>query len=348
MDVTQSNTALTIIGWDIGGAHLKAALIVAGRLQSVRQLPCPLWQSTDRLRQALSQIVTDWPAAAEHVVTMTGEMVDLFPDRAAGVGAITALLRDRLGELRLYAGDAGWVPADRADAHAAAIASANWLATAAWVGTRYRDALLVDIGSTTTDIIPLATGRVGTTSRSDGARLSAGELVYTGAVRTPVCGLAPRVPMAGRWQALCAEFFATTADVYRLLEWLPDDADQQPSADGRGKSVAESAARLARMLGRDGADATLAEWRQVAAYLARCQLTAIADGLDLVLSGQSMPEDAPIIGAGVGRFLAQRLAELVDRPYREFGELCTDDTALQGAATDCAPAVAVGLLAARG
>lgn len=336
----------TLIGWDVGGAHLKAALISSGQLYAVRQLPCRLWQGVDQLTDALSRVLADW-SAKFHVVTMTGEMVDLFPDRTGGVGAIATLLRDQLGEVRLYAGAAGFVPIDAAEVHATSIASANWRASAEWVGKHLSDALLVDIGSTTTDVIPVANGRVATISRSDAERLGRGELVYTGVVRTPLCAIAERIPFRGRWQTLCGEFFAATADVYRLLDLLPEGADQHPTADGRGKSTVESAARLARMLGRDYSDATLAEWRQAAACLARRQLTSIADGLDLVLSTQPLAHAAPVVGAGVGRFLAAPLAQLIGRPYRDFGELCSNDPALRSAAADCAPAAAVGLLAAQ-
>ncbi|MDX1607193.1 MAG: hydantoinase/oxoprolinase family protein, partial [Candidatus Competibacterales bacterium] len=231
--------------------------------------------------------------------------------------------------------------------HAPAIASANWLASAAWLGARLDEAILVDIGSTTTDLIPIRAGRPATASVSDSDRLGRGELLYSGVVRTPVCALAATAPFRGRWQTLCAEWFATAADVHRLLGDLPADADQQPSADGRGKGMAESRARLARMLGCDAADATPEEWRQVAAHLARHQLARIHDGLDQVLSAVPLAAAAPLVGAGVGRFLAARLARIAGRAYRDFATLCPAPPAASDWIADCAPAVAVGLLAAR-
>lgn len=329
----------------MGGAHLKAALIKDGALRAVRQLPCPLWRGLEHLDQALDGVLADWPGIDAHAVTMTGEMVDLFADRSTGVRVLTERLAARLGAMRLFAGTRGLVPASAAAGHATDIASANWLASAAWVGRRLGTGVLIDIGSTTTDIVPVVESRVATASRGDAERLARGELVYTGVVRTPVCALAERVPFRGHWQTLCAEFFASAGDVYRILGWLPEDADLHATADSRGKSPAESIARLARMLGRDAADADPAEWRQAAAYLARSQSARIQDGLDLVLSTVSIPPDGPLVGAGVGRFLVERLARLADRPYRAFGTLCSDDPALQAQAGDCAPAVAVGLLA---
>jgi len=42
-----------IIGWDVGGAHLKAARVEHGKVTAVLQLPAPLWQGLEPLEAAL-------------------------------------------------------------------------------------------------------------------------------------------------------------------------------------------------------------------------------------------------------------------------------------------------------
>lgn len=335
-----------VIGWDIGGAHLKAALAENGRLRDVRQQACTLWLGLEHLQTAIEKILRAWPQANRHAVTMTGELVDLFTDRASGVRALIDQLSERLPSqaLYVYAGRAGLLPAPMAlDSEPIVIASANWLASAHYAAARLQRGVLIDIGSTTVDVIAFAEGAVLSDSVSDSDRLRRDELVYSGVVRTPVGVLARRVPFDGVWQNLAAEVFATTADVYRLLDSLPADADLMASADGRGKSLAESAARLARMLGRDAADAEPAAWRQVAAYLARRQLDTINDALDRSLSGDPRLADAPLVGAGVGRFLVRRLARHSARDYVDFGALCGVQGTLADAAAGCAPAAALAL-----
>src|SRR5436305_1575238 len=86
------------------------------------------------------------------------------------------------------------------------------------------------------------------------ARLACGELVYTGLTRSFLMSLCRMAPVAGAWTPLACEHFATSADVYRILGELPEDADQLPAADGRDKTIAASRARLARMVGRDAAE----------------------------------------------------------------------------------------------
>src|SRR5690606_33670891 len=211
---------------------------------------------------------------------------------------------------------------------------------------RLEQGLLVDIGSTTTDLVPFAGARVAARGWSDAERLALDELVYTGVVRTPVMALAPRLPFAGAWIAPMAELFATTADVHRLTGDLPEDADLHPAADSGAKTVEASARRLLRMVGADLGDEGMEDARQLAAFLAEMQLSTIHAGAVRVLSAHRAARRGPVVGAGVGRFLARRLADRLGLPYRDIGSELTEDEALQAAAADAAPAVATALIAA--
>jgi probable H4MPT-linked C1 transfer pathway protein len=275
---------------------------------------------------------------------MTGELADVFPDRRTGVLAITEALTQALptGSLRLYAGRAGIIDAAAVTHHMQDIASANWHASAA-LAALYGDGLFVDIGSTTTDIISLREGTVHARGYTDAERLACGELVYTGLTRAFVMAMAPRAPFAGTWTTLAAEYFASAADVHRILGTLDEAADQMDTADGRPKTVAHSRARLARMIGHDAGDASDAEWHNLAAWFAEMQLRQIHDGALLVLSGAGLPPDAPIIAAGVGAQIVHRLAERLGRGCVTFASLFGADGVdwVDG----CAPAVAVAMLA---
>jgi len=245
-----------VMGWDVGGAHLKAArLDASGRVVGVWQEPCALWRGLDRLETALARILAraDGPAAS-HGVTMTAEMTDLFPDREAGVLALATWLACRLGEsTRFFAGPRDWPAQAGAAARWRDLASANWLATAHLAAAAHPDGILADIGSTTTDLIPIRAGRPVPRGRSDAERLAGGELVYLGVSRTPLCALAKRMEFGGRRYNVMNELFATSADVFRLTGELAADHDQQPTADGAGKDEAATCRRLARMIGMDAA-----------------------------------------------------------------------------------------------
>jgi probable H4MPT-linked C1 transfer pathway protein len=341
----------SVIGWDFGGAHLKAARIGdSGTAEAVLQLACPLWQGLPQLHAALEEAGRVLGDAPIHAVTMTGEMVDLFADRRQGVRRLIATLRERLptSTLRVYAGPSGFLDADRAADSERQIASANWFASAMLAAAQAGTALLIDVGSTTVDLVPVVGGRVLARGRDDADRLATGELLYTGVVRTPVMALAAAAPFAGEWVPLMAEHFATTSDIYRLTGDLPEGADLHPTADGGEKTESASARRLARMVGRDLNSAPHSAWKRLASWLARAQSRRIEDACDRIFSRGELPEGAPIVGAGVGRFLLPSLAARSGRPYREFSDLLPVPATLAGRVSDCAPAVAVAWLARRG
>ena len=335
-----------IIGWDLGGANIKSACVEGGRVASVAQTPCPAVQDRRKFNEALERALAGLTAKPEcHAVTMTGELSDVFADRQEGVGYLSQMVGQALPQVVIYAGRAGFVSPQDAVNHVGDIASANWHASALLAAQRCSEGLLVDIGTTTADLIPLRNGVVASSGYTDAERLQTGELVYTGVVRTPVMAIAQDSTFRGRMQRIAAERFATMADVYRLTGELPEDADPYPTADQRGKSREDSAARLARMLGMDASDATIADWVALANDFAGRQLSLLQEAATQVLTAADVAARAPIVGAGCGRFLARGLAESLGRPYSDFSDVINADPEAREMAARCAPAVAVAILA---
>lgn len=335
-----------IIGWDVGGAHLKAARVEGRRLKEAIQLPCTLWLGLEHLDRALNEAIGQLGMAEAHAVTMTGELVDYFPDRAEGVRRLVDFLVERLPRARIWAGTLGFLPPERARNEPLAVASANWLASIAWSARRLPQGLFADMGSTTTDLVPFAQRASRHRGVTDAERLAEAELVYTGATRTPLMAVARSIRFAGRMQGVMAEYFATIADAHRLRGVLPGGLDLHDTADRRGKSVEESAARLARMVGCDFGDAPMTEWRALAEAFARRQLEQLVQAAERVLSRGDLDMDAPVVGAGAGRFVLRELAAALGRPYRDFAEIVEGSDGVREAAAIGAPAAAVALLAA--
>lgn len=336
-----------VIGWDLGGAHLKAAWAASGAaIRQVEIRPLALWRGLDELDQAVAWMAERLPLTqCAHRLTMTGELVDLFDDRRQGVRRLSARMARLLpqGRLLVYAGPGGFLAPAEAASRWEDIASANWHATLVLMARLQRSGLLVDIGSTTADLLPLRDARPDNRAYTDRERLAAGELVYTGVVRTPLMALADTAPFAGRWHGLMNEHFATTADVYRILGLLPADADLHATADGGDKSVEASVRRLARMIGADARDGGPADWRRLAAYFMDRQLDLLARAGRLLLS-RAADGSWPLIGAGVGAFLAARLAQRLDCPHMGADEVLAPLCGDAAGAADCVPAVAVARL----
>lgn len=332
-------------GLDVGGAHLKIALVERGRAIDVRQFPCPLWQGLDKLDAALAAARPLLSRTSRFAVTMTGELSDLFPDRETGVATLVARLTKELGgEVQFWMGLRGFGDANAARQHHTDVGSTNFLATATLVARELRDALLIDFGSTTADIIPIVSGSPRPRGLSDAERQITGELVYTGFTRTAVMGVTTEALFRGQRVGLAREYLATMADVRRILGADLTDIDQHATADGQGKTLHESITRLARMLGRDARDGTESEWRKVAAQIREIQLRSLYDGAAQVLSAADLPAASPVVAAGIG---ADDIAEIARRLGREvirFGALAGADAAVEAWSTGCAPAVAVALL----
>lgn len=348
--MTSDTHARLVIGWDLGGANVKATRLYDGEVIDIAQWPCPLWQGLSFLQEVLARARQRWPdcATAEHAVTMTGEMADLFPHRQAGVVALAGAMTEAFGpRVHFYAGAAGWLPQEAVEAGWLQVASANWSATAQLVASRVPDAVLVDIGTTTSDIIPINAGVVAAHGQDDASRLASGELVYSGVARTPLCALARRIAFNGITYNVMNELFATTADVYRLTGELPPEHDPHPPADGGAKTLAATRQRLARMIGMDAREAGNTVWRTFADTWRAAQLAELEDNLRRVLEAHAArggAAGAPLVAAGCGHFLARELAQRVGVPCLTFEKVLRLHSAHALWARVCAPSAAVALL----
>ena len=245
-----------VIGLDIGGANLKAA-DTRGTARSVR---FALWKKPERLPDMLRDLLALMPAADDLAVTMTGELCDCFAGKHEGVLAILAAVKSVSAgkNVMVWTNHGHFVDLEQARQQTLNVAAANWLALASCAAkiADGESGLLIDIGSTTTDIIPLSNGVPRPQGITDPERLRHWELVYCGVRRTPLCTLLGL--------SAAAELFATTLDVCLLLELVAENAGDRDTADGRPATRAAANARLAHMLCGDGATITAAETRVLA------------------------------------------------------------------------------------
>jgi probable H4MPT-linked C1 transfer pathway protein len=334
-----------IAGFDIGGAHLKVARAEAGRIVAARTSATPIWQGLGSLETAFAEAAPLHADADLCAFTMTGELSDIFASRDEGVAALLSVIARHFpnGKRLIYAGRSDLVSLEDAARLPADIASANWHATASLVARLAGEALFVDMGSTTTDILAVKDKIVANKGYTDAERLLTGELVYTGFTRTFLFGVACSAPVRGRLTPLMNEYFASMADAHRILGVLDEADDKHATADGKEKTIAGSTARLARMVGRDAAELSPDEWREVALWFSEQQLRKVHDAA-LLVAGRT-GRDAPVVGAGTGRWQVRRLAARMERGFVDFADLIPADRAVRGKASSAAPAAAVAVLA---
>src|SRR5213592_309477 len=197
-----------ILGWDVGGANIKAALLRDGNRcdAEIIERPFALWREPQRLPGILNEIHDRLGRAQTMGITMTAELADCFATKREGVGFVLDAFRTAFPDVDpwVFGTDGQFRSVATARNRPEDVAAANWVASAMLVARSFPEALFLDVGSTTTDIIPIVGGRVAARGRTDMARLLSGELVYTGALRTPVAAIVRWVPLAARGETPAA------------------------------------------------------------------------------------------------------------------------------------------------
>jgi (4-(4-[2-(gamma-L-glutamylamino)ethyl]phenoxymethyl)furan-2-yl)methanamine synthase len=301
-----------VIGLDIGGANLKAAHSDG----SCRTRPFPIWQRPDDLESELRKLISDWLPCRAMAVTMTAELADCFETKAEGVQRIVSSVEQLAhGDsvqsptpVLFWQTSGEFVAPDIAVEFPLLTAAANWHALATFIGRIEPEgnSLLIDVGSTTCDIIPMEDGIPMPTGRTDAERLLSGELVYSGVERTPVCAIAYSVPMGDQYSQVAAELFATTRDVYLLLDDIPEEADDTNTANGKPATHSAAHDRLARQFCQDRFEFDQETAQRVAQFFADVQQQRITGAIDRVLKSMNGPCQSVMI-SGAGAFLAERI-----------------------------------------
>jgi len=279
-----------LLAFDIGGAAIKAA----DGCGWTCCVPFALWREWRGLSDVLRTILGE-RTPCRVVATMTGEIADCYPSRSAGVahivGAVVEASRaapspDDAGFYRL---DGAIVNAAEALRNPLSIAAANWHAVARLAAAHAETdrCFLIDVGSTTTDIIPLRDRSPAPLADDDAGRMATGELVYTGCERTPVAAVVRSLPHRGLRRPVAAERFADSRDVWLQLGALQEDPSAHDTADG-GPCTREAARiRLARTM--------------------------------LVEPANFSPEDAAVAADWCGAAQARLLARALERVTRHHG-----------------------------
>jgi probable H4MPT-linked C1 transfer pathway protein len=334
---------MTIIGWDIGGVNTKAALVtddgvdrVVTRAFELQRAPAALISLLRNMADGLS--AGQRPTTIVHAVTMTAELSQMFRTKREGVAFVLDAVASAFPGERawIYATAGRFVTPARARDVPLDVAAANWSATAHVVARHHRDALLVDVGSTTTDLIPIVDGQVATIGRTDPGRLAAGELVYTGAVRTPIEAIVNAVPSPEGDALVSAEGFALSGDVHVWRgDLLPADYEAA-TPDGRPATKDFAGERLARVI---CADREMLDDRAIGAIadtVADAQVAQVAGLMQRIQSRHARLQVAVV--TGLGAFIGARAATAAGLQVAPLA----NELGVDGARS--APATAVALL----
>jgi probable H4MPT-linked C1 transfer pathway protein len=270
-----------------------------------------MWEHPEQLADVLAELLSGFGDVDGLAVTMTGELADCFDSKAEGVdhilGAAEQVAAGR--PVRVWQTVGEFVTPAVAREFPRLTAAANWHALATWIGRAAPDgnSLLIDVGSTTTDIIPLEGGVPLPQGRTDVERLVSGELVYSGVRRTPLSAVAHAVPFRGRYCPLASENFACALDVYLWLGELPENADETGTADGKPATRQAALVRLARMLCCDLTEFGPEDADALSNFLADVQRQRMTGSVDRVVKRMEGGGCRLVVVSGAGEFLGRRV-----------------------------------------
>jgi len=324
----------------VGGVNTKVARVTGGRVLGALAYPYEVQRDPTALPALLRRLAGDVGAGPgdAHAVTMTAELSQLFRTKRDGVGFVLGAVEAAFpgAFVRVFTVDERFLSVSGARAEPLLAAASNWRATACLVGETHPDAVLIDVGTTTADVVPIAGGAVVARGRTDPERLASGELVYTGALRTPVEAMVDRAPFGGEMAGVSAEGFALAGDVHLWLGALAPADYTAPTPDGRPATRDFAGERLARVVCADRELLDAAAIDAIAHHVAAAQVERIAGAVRRVR--ERHPALGTAVVTGLGDWIAAAAAERAELGVRHLADSVGD------AAARAAPAAAVALL----
>ncbi len=314
------------LGIDIGGANLK----YSDENGNGKIIYFPMWKNARQLRDKLEEIKEETNLEVVGAV-ITAELSDAFDNKSEGIKIISQAVKDVFKKVYFLSVDGKL--SDLIDDPLKYSAS-NWVASVLFLKEKYDNFLFVDIGSTTSDFIPVKGGILA--AKTDFERIKRKELIYIGALRTPICCLTSEYHKL----RLSAELFAIVADAFILTEDISQSEYTVETPDGRGKSKEECLNRLARMFCADIDEIGESFVVEFAREIKRKVVRMISETIEKHLSDYNLET---IIGCGVGGFLIEEAMMEMNRIQVEYVSL----RKIYGEVSDLFPSFAMANLVAR-
>jgi probable H4MPT-linked C1 transfer pathway protein len=343
-----------IIGYDVGGANTKVAFLET-KDNSVIEFSTaseyfPVWKmSLNQLPLMLKRLqeqVIDRKELDAIGLTMTAELSDAYRTKREGVNHILDSIDKVTDGLPIFVLDVfnRIISIEEARNDPLSVAAANWVATGWMVSQIIPDCIVLDIGSTSTSIIPVANGKVVAKGKNDLEKLINGELVYTGSLRTNLAAIVSSILIRSSRSRVSSELFAQSGDVHLILGNIDEKDYTVDTADGREPNLEESKARLARIICADIEIINENEIEDISKQIYDAQLDQIEKGLRQTFNGvkSAFKNEPMIVVTGLGRdFLGKVAAERAGfKNVIDLGEVMGSEAAL------VSPSVGVALMLA--
>ena len=311
-----------VLGLDIGGANTKAVFITvnSGKIQrsKVAVEYFPIWKAPEKLPDVLLELRNQLCASTLDGVgvTMTAELSDAYQTKREGVTHILSCVKRVFPSIPIFVLniDTQLQSVEDSFREPLFVASANWAATGWLIAQCIKNAVVIDVGSTSTSIIPIINSKVAAGGKTDIDKLVSGELVYTGSLRTNLAAIAQSIPIKKGVAKVSSEVFALSGDIHLILGHISEKDYISETADGRGKTVNEALSRISRLICADTEILSKREIIEISTYIYEKQVAQIVDGLSKVYARVKSLSSGKVevVVTGLGKdFLARKAAEQI-------------------------------------
>lgn len=306
------------MGIDVGGANTKVATSDGSLVTSIH---APLWRNTAILYDVLYEIKKkiDKTEVTSAGAVMTGEICGCFETKGEGVSYIKKAVCRVFDDVKFLDNQCIFRNSSDVDENPVSFASTNWLASARFIADEYKDVIFVDIGSTTTDVIPIKNGRI-KAKKSDLGRLKSGELIYSGVLRTNVSCLLDGIKMGEEECKISSEHFATTADVYLIIGRIKkEDVGCEslnrycyPFTGDEERNRISAMRRLARALCSDLEEIGEDDVVHIAEQVEEAQVNELITSLERISEKYGLKN---VVSVGIGDFIAEESSEALNLDF---------------------------------
>ncbi len=333
---------MKIAGFDIGGANTDLAIVNFDENGYIIDIKIgfqylPMWKCKEELSQVLTDLLGSEMSGIDAIgVCMTAELVDAYQTKSEGVLDIARRVGETFNLPIGYVGLEGLIDYNHLQRNPFQAAAANWIATSRLAAKINPDCIMIDTGSTTTDIIPLKNGRECAQGRSDLQRLQTGELVYTGTLRTNVATIVDKVPLNNNEVRVASELFAISADAHLLLGNISEEDYNCETPDGAGKSPVDCMRRISRVICGDLDILSTSDIMGISGFIVQKQVEQVTEALMEVATRNGIFN---VVTTGLGMdVIAAAASELAGIPWISMDQLLIREECV------VAPAVGVAVL----
>ncbi len=334
---------MLIVGIDIGGVFVKSATVEysgdEGTLLKTERNPFNFRLNNHNLNEALTEelyLHADPKDIDAVVITITAETVGIFRTLEEGVVTISEICSRTYKDI-----PHGFIAVDGKvhtieDVLKAPLdfASANWIATSYLASRFIKDGFFIDVGSTSSDIIPIVNGEVCPEGKIDMYRLHTGELIYAGILRTYIQCLVGKLPFRNGWIGLSSELRCFTAHIYVYLGLIKEITMLHPFS-GKQININRSEAKeaICRSVCSDSTILSDEEVYAMAKYIHEQQISMIVESIKSIKALKWNKDiDLSYVVAGSGSFLAKKAVEIlggeVVQSYDDFVKDADNATAV--------------------